>query len=308
MDPLRKLKLFRKGQPVIKVHSIETLMLSHSLASKYKNMPRWKGERNLNRSRIAYLIESIPTIHLPFTWITMLVDGVLYRVNGQHTSTLLTDRPELIDPAMRVVCIHYKCKDFTEAGMLYASIDSRMMTRTTADVNRSLCGGHPQLDRVSDALINVCSSGLRMSTRALLDHKNLTVVDAGELLFQNIDFIVNFSRELLPSRGEDYKHLWRAPVLFAIHQSYGVDPEQAKVFWTAVRDGSSKASLSIPNTLRDYLRATALGGTTIRSTRVNSRYEMAGKQINMWNLWRMNPSRKIKKPPFDHEKEFPEPI
>jgi len=310
MDTLRRLKQFRQGKKVIQVHSVDSVYLTHGLAKKFKNMAAWKGERNLNFARIAYLLESIPIIHLPFMWITVHVKalGMLYRLNGQHTSHIFAERPKLIAPEMRVLVIHYECADLTEVAVLYASLDSRMSTRTSADVNRSLSGGHPRLEVLPDALINVCASGLRMSIRDVLDHKNLTVIDSGELIYHNIDFIVDFAAELLPSRGEDYKHLWRAPVLFAIHQTYRVDPEAAKEFWTVVRDGSSLKKHVVPNVLRDYLRATALGGTTVRSTRVNSRFEMAGKQINMWNIWRKNSRRLLKRPPFDHGKEFPKPI
>lgn len=294
MDALHSLKKFKTGKVVLSPKSVRVVKITPKLAKEFTSMTRWKGERPLSASRMAYLLESLPMVYLPFFWCSVVVGNVVYRMNGQHTTYLFTERPHLIQDGMRAICVEFRCDTETEAAVLYAAIDSRTSSRTVSEVNHSFGGGHPRLEGYNRTFIDLCSGGIRMSTRGVGDHGNLDAIERGELLLGHLDFI-DFAAEILPGKTDEAKHLWRAPVMFVMHRTYLLDVEAAKRFWTVARDGDSPRG-SHPDILRDYLKATALGGTTARSTRSDSRMVMAEKTVRIWNAWRQGKPLRRKVP------------
>lgn len=284
MDAVEALKTFKAGNRTLIPNAMRLAKITPKLATKFKYMQKWDGERPLSESRMAYLIENIPMVHLPFLWITVIINELAYRMNGQHTSTLLSERPELIEPDMRALLVEFECESKAGASVLYASLDARNSSRTVSELNRSFSGGHPRLDRYNKGFIDLCSAGIRTSTNGIQDHGSISIVARGELLYNNLDFI-DFAADILPGRTDESRHLWRVPSIYAMHKTWSVDQEDARTFWECVRDGDTERG-TWPDVLRDYLRATALGGTSVRSTRVDTRAVMGEKCLRVWNAWR----------------------
>lgn len=280
--------------PLVPDKDGQLLPLTPQLAEEFDRMSRWKGERDLNPSRMAYLLTSMNVVALPFVWITVTIAELLYRMNGQHSSRLFCERPALIRPGMIVHRVNYSCDTLEQISKLYGTIDARASARTISEVNRSFSQGHPRLDKHTRSFINLCSTGIRTATRGITDRSSLSVVELGELLLGHLDFI-DFVAEILPKKTSTASHLWRSPVLYALYRTWEVDADAAKKFWILVRDGDHPRDTP-PDMLRDYLKATTLGGGhggSARSSRINSRGIMAEKLIRGWNAWREDRSLRI---------------
>jgi len=285
MDPIKRLLLYKENKKTLDPESVETVPLTPELAKQYDSMARWKGERPLSVARMTFLIDSISKVSIPFQWYSARVKNVVYRMNGQNTSHLLVERPGLLRKGMVAVISKFKCADDTEAAMLYSTIDARISSRSAGEVNNSFRGGHPRLSEHTRATVDVCSSGIRLSTLGVNHHGQVGAIERGEILLNNLDFIDDVS-SIIGAKNERTKHMWRAPVVFAMHQTYPiVDRELFFKFWLAVRDGD-KVRGTMPDLLREYLIATGLGGTTARRSKVHGRAVMCEKVIRSWNAWR----------------------
>lgn len=289
MDPLKRLLMYKNNKKTLDPEDVDVVPVTLELAHQYDSMAMWKGERLLSSSRMAYLLDSIPKVSLPFLWYSARVKNVVYRMNGQNTSRLFVERPGLIRKGMVAVISKFRCMDDIEAAWLYSSIDNRISSRSANEVNNSFRGGHPRLSKHSKATVSLCSAGIRMSVNGVDTRAQLSAIDRGELLLNNLDFIDDVS-SIVMAKNERTKHIWRAPVVYGMHKTYPiVDRELFFKFWEAVRDGDDVRG-TMPDLLREYLIATGLGGTTARRSKVHGRHVMCEKIIKAWNAWRESKS------------------
>ena len=102
----------------------------------------------------------------PVTWAKAYCKetGSTYRVNGQHTSLLMSRMAE--EPGMQkfhATVEVYECATLDDVSRLYATFDSKTMSRTTADINRSFAACVPALEGLPNNAINLCVAGIAYS-------------------------------------------------------------------------------------------------------------------------------------------------
>jgi len=190
---------------------------------------------------------------------------------------------------MRAALIGYHCEDETDVALLYSTIDSRITSRTVPEINNSYRSGHIRLEAYSKTFVTKCASGLRYSLYGINHSQPLSPVEHGELLLQNIDFIEDAGK-IIGMKSESTQHMWRSPVVFAMHRTYlrscQVDKDLFFEFWTEVRSGA-KVRGSMPDLLREHLlRKQVRGSNIVHASGLIDRASMARMCIEVWNRWR----------------------
>ena len=73
--------------------------LTRELAQEFSSMRSLPGERPLKRSRVRFLRQELVDgmFHSP-TWAEVRVGGVVHRMNGNHSSTMLSEAANGIFP------------------------------------------------------------------------------------------------------------------------------------------------------------------------------------------------------------------
>ena len=290
MEPIRRLQILRQPRKILVPEEGRIVPVTTELIEECMGWENIANDRVLSRRRMAWLFESVQTVGIPFRWHCARLAGKYYRLNGNHSLTLFFERPNLIREGMKADIYTYKCIDETELRTIWGAYDARPSNRSVSEINNTFRGGHPRLAQHSASFINLCATGIRMSKVDLLQSKPMTSVDQGELLYSSLDFI-DAVAEVMGTKCPTTTHLWRAPVVYAMHKTYESDVTGFQAFWPLVRDGDSNRG-SVPDLLRDYLIRTTLGSSKIPGIRADSRAIMCEKCIRMWNSWRTQKSLK----------------
>lgn len=263
--------------------------LTMELAKRFYGMGRSFCERPFSGERVARLLAEFkdePT--LDFNWAVAILDGVEYRVNGQHTSTIFATGKYPILPGLSVVLATYICSSRIEITNLWGHLDSRDSSRTRGEVVAAYAQTDAQLAKVPKSIVGLVASGISMAqhTAQLNSTPKLTSEEIGDLVLSNGEFILfcwSLSRNI-----EGQRKIRRAPVYAAMYSTYLVDPEACQLFWTAVRDGTGYPRRDPDRVLHNYLGETKVVSSSKKAYMSESREIFYSKCIHAWNAWRTN--------------------
>ena len=177
----------------------------------------------------------------PVTWATCRCNETneVYRVNGQHTATLLSRIDEI--PEFYVILEEYEADTLDDVAKLWSTFDSRIPVRTNSDINGAFASTVPELREKSSKFINLCVTGLSYS-KWFDQYAAVQPPERAELLLDNVEFCDWLS--LVLNNGVYTKtvcSLWRGPVAAAMHHCWIKSHRAATEFWEAVRDETGPA-------------------------------------------------------------------
>lgn len=270
-----------------------TLKVTRRLAEEFRDATPAPGDRPISRPRVArlrLLVASGQT--LTFDWATAQCDDATYRVNGQHSSTVLAELEEI--PEHCYACVsRYSCDELEDVAELYSMFDSRASARTTRDINRTYAATCTDLDGVASRILDKIVAGLAYEKWG---SNKVTPQDRAALALDNVDYAL-WVVDLIGARseGEDARLLARAPVMAAMARTYSKSKRAATEFWTLVRDASGPDPKSPDRVLSRYLNRHSVnyGGGARRGGSVDRR-EMFVKCLHAWNAWRQGSSTGLK--------------
>lgn len=265
----------------------KTLLITNNLATKFANMEPAPQDRPLSEMRLR-VYEKIANegAFRPVQWASCYCKqtGGTYRVNGKHTSTLFSQMDPLPTNLYAVV-EHYDCDTLNDVSRLYSTYDSKIQSRSTADINRSFAGCVPQLAEIDLATINACVSGYWFSKDLDAYARNNTPAERAEMLLEHHDF-VRFVVGIVGRKcGSPLK---RMPVVAAIYSTFVRAPRVADSFWSEVRDDTGAAPSDPTRKLSKFLLLNS--GASKRSDgarrhRVKDK-EFFVKSLHAWNAYR----------------------
>lgn len=267
----------------------KTVKVSRALAKEFAEMEPAPQDRPLSERRLEVYGKMLANGEFrPVTWAKAYCKEVKgeYRVNGKHTSTLLFGMDRI--PEFYVTVEEYECDVLEDVARLYATFDSRMQTRTAHDINFSFAGTDPKLASLPHRTINLAVSGMAY---VFDPHSRETPPEKAERLLEYPEFVVWMDDILAGDRTDpkrqNSKHLARQAVIAAMFSTYQRSPEDATVFWNAVRDETGESPQCPDRKLARFLMTTGvnMGGGVNRVKKVGTR-EMYAKSIHGWNAWR----------------------
>jgi len=126
-----------------KLISSETVDLTPQLAADFAAMPASLTEREIKPKRVEHLKDAVLGGRaLAFNWMRAKVtdSGILYRVNGQHSSAMLTQLNGQFPDDLKVHIDDYEVPDNASLALLFRQIDNRMSARTIEDISGAYQG------------------------------------------------------------------------------------------------------------------------------------------------------------------------
>lgn len=275
----------------------QTVKVTRELAKEFAEMDPAPEDRPLSERRLEVYRRLFAQGNFrPCTWARAHckeTSGV-YRVNGKHTSTMLSSLAVL--PDFYVTLEDYDCDTLTDVAKLYSTFDSKLQSRTSNDINVSFAGTIPELRPLNIKTLSTLIAGMAMHVWPT-SHESKQPAERAELMFEHVDFML-WSNDILTggtlpqSRGAKRRnsHLVRASVTAAMMGSYYKNKKDAAEFWAAVRDDTGETPDCPDRVLSRYLLTVSMNtgrGMRTGMKNVTSR-EVLVKCINAWNNWRRN--------------------
>src|SRR5262245_23652237 len=121
----------------------ETLPLTPDLAERFKGMLPSPTERMLDPTRVKMLREKAEHGHLiTFNWATAKFGDREYRMNGQHSSTVLCELNGTFPQGLKVHLDSYEVDNKAGLALLFRQFDARKSSRSPTDVSHAYQGLH----------------------------------------------------------------------------------------------------------------------------------------------------------------------
>lgn len=274
----------------------KTLKATRKLASEFDAMEAAPHDRPLSERRLM-VYERIMRQggFRPVSWARArcLETGGTYRINGKHTSRLISTLKDV--PELYVVVEEYECDTLHDVAQLYATFDAKSQSRTARDIYLSFAGVVPELRDLPAKTIALAIGGIAMAKnageRSGRNRDAETAAERAEALLDNIDWALWMAGVLSGGSGDDQRkasrHLQRIPVAAAMYGTWQKAQGDADAFWASVRDGSDPDAKDPTRVLERYLLTTAVdAGQGARRARPVLPREMYVKCIHAWNAWR----------------------
>lgn len=277
----------------------KTQAASKKLAKEFAEMDPAPQDRPLSERRLQ-VYEKIMRAggFRPVSWASAycISTSGTYRVNGKHTSVLLSGMEN--PPELYVTVERYECDELEDVARLYATYDSKMQSRTIGDINRSFAATIPELVDVASRNINLVVGAIAYFKQPTASGRDRDQpADRAEALFDNIGFALWIERLLGRRHGSGKTgHLCRMPVVAAMYGGYLKSQRDASAFWAAVRDETGeRPDLPDRKLARWLLTATSrIGNRSDKPLRYRvSDREIYAKCVHGWNAWRKGESTNL---------------
>jgi hypothetical protein len=279
----------------------KTSKVTKALAMSFAKMDAAPHDRPLSERRLMVYQNLLAQGQFrPVTWASAICKetGDVYRVNGKHTSIMLSGLDKM--PEFFVTVEEYECDTLEDVAQLYATFDSKMQSRSAKDIYLSFAAVVPELANISNKIVSLSVSGMAYHVwQGMATAKQ--PAERAELLLEEPGFVIWLGELLSEGLREDNRqssdHIRRSPVVSAIYASWKKAKGPALEFWTAVRDEIDPDPNSASRKLARFLHR---AGTVARAGTTGSRGVMrAGgrefyvKSLHAWNAWRKNESTNL---------------
>lgn len=248
-----------------------TAPLTRELALEFSTMPCTKGERPIRKDRVEELRGHIEcgSFHSP-DWASGYLNGVRYRVNGQHSSLALIESNGSFPTGLKANIKDFVVDTEEDLGVLFTYFDNQNGARTSRDVLRALLAGSSEYP---DAVTEKVGSAMHFAQCSF--ETKATAVLRNAMLRMHPTFI-DFAYEFV-----GHRQMGKVAVIAAMYKTWKKSPVGADEFWHLVR---SEAHPSPNNATRVLLRV--LRDVPKSNTRHSRDKEVYAKSINAWNNWR----------------------
>jgi hypothetical protein len=279
----------------------KAVKVTKKMAADWAEMSAAKEDRPLSERRLDVYRRAIKEgTFRPVTWSRAWCKELSqwFRVNGKHTSTLLSSIDLKSIDDVFVIVEEFDCDTLEDVAKLYATYDSKIQLRTASDINRSFAATIPELTDIPSRTIGLAVAGLAYA--AIPTQPTVgTAAERAERLFDHTDFVL-FLHELYSPSDEASaasKHLQRNPVAGAIATTYLKSKSAAGEFWRAVRDETgSKPNMPDRKVARMLITNSVDNG--------NGAHRAAGRKMDArafyvkclhgWNAWRRGEATDLK--------------
>lgn len=241
--------------PTFKLISSDVRPLTVELAQRFRDMAASPTERRLDPKRVKYLREKIVAGHaIPFNWATARLGDQLYRMNGQHSSSMLAELNGEFPDGLKVHWDEYTVENGDGLAMLFRQFDDRKSGRSPGDVAGAYQGLYPDLADVDRNIGKMAVEGVWWWRK----HVEAVPVPSGDdayTLFGE-DQVRKFALWVNAVLSIKTPELKRQAVVAAMYATHNANPEVADKFWTEVARGGIETEENHPSTVLDsWLKA-----------------------------------------------------
>lgn len=273
----------------------KTLRPNHGLVSEFATMTPAKSDRNILPARMSLLRKEMVTGRFrTAVWAAVFCKETkqTYRVNGKHTSTLLSQMNGEAPKDIKIYVERYECDTLEDVASLYATFDAKWSARNAGDINKAFAASVPELDGVSLKIINVCVTGMSMSMWGG-NYGQYPADQRAQFIISESDFIV-WANTILAGDQRKVKHLLRGSVVAAMYKTWKVAKSESSEFWNAVLIGEGKVGSPERKLEKVLLTTSVNAGKGALGLKTASPREIIAKCIHGWNAWVSGSSTDLK--------------
>jgi hypothetical protein len=272
----------------------KTLLVTKALADRFVQMDAAPHDRNLSERRLGVYNRLLDLGEFrPVTWAMAhcLETGGNYRVNGKHTSIMLSGRDPV--PEFYVTVEEYECDTLQDVGKLYSTFDSALQSRTAIDIYISFARTVREYDDVWVKVITTTPPGIAMAMLGLDGAKKSQPVDRAEYLLEYVEFVLWLDKLLKDGPRRDPTeprqkgaYFLRQPVLAAMFDSFHKNMKEANEFWCAVRDETAPSRDDPTRYLARFLSNTKIRSSQFGGPKTAGAREINCRCLKQWNAFR----------------------
>jgi hypothetical protein len=279
----------------IRLGKEEIVTLTKELCTELLEMKEFVAERSIRDAHVAYLQRCmVRGLFRPEQVILATAhcqeDKAKYRINGQHTAWAFITLPDDIQQIYKVRMYRYTCKTIDDVRILYGTFDRNYSRSNTTVVNSILLGreGYEEFDR---GMLNVAVNGFSLWKWEVQNRHYLLDIDSRCHIMDAEYHIV--AKQILTflktNKSKITKHIWRAPVVAAMFETFTKCQSAAREFWISVTTGVGFFDKSDPRlVLKNYLERSTIDGKKSSDRKPVSQEEMYRGCVMAWNKWRSN--------------------
>lgn len=268
---------------------------NYALAQKFIEMTPAPGDRGIRQDRLDGHKKALVDgrFRNDAVWASCCCHetGETYRVNGNHTSTMVAETLPL--PELYVIISHYEADTLDDVAKLYAEFDKKDTARTSADINRAYSQTHEILKNLPTKIFNLvaqaiafCDHGESYSTKTTADSRAARVKD-------HVDFAMWLHNMIGAGKSEETKCFARGAVIASMLESHRESAANATDFWAAVRDETGPNQALADRVLARWLRTAvisrgpglSMGDKSGDNSKSTSPPEFYYRCITAWRAW-----------------------
>jgi len=231
----------------------ETVPLTRELAAEFAALPKSPSERVLDPKRIKKLRDKVIAGRvLPFNWATVQVGDDIFRMNGQHSSTMLCELNGAFPKEQFVHRDYFEADSLDSAGVLFGQFDARLSVRTRTDFCGFQQGRYPELLELPRPGVKEAAEGYRFFMKTVEGLPVPGNEDEFTVLADN--HLRDFARWVVTDIFPNLP-VTRPGVVACIYATTQVS-EDAKLFWHRVAEPIEEGHAQI---LHDWLEEVGQG-------------------------------------------------
>lgn len=262
--------------------SLDLVPLTRSFAKTFSEMPTYGGDRDreslTGKRRIQWLETKIEDgeFYSP-VWSTARLGGREYRVDGGHSSRMLTHLNGSFPQGLQVAIRRFDCRTEMDMAMLFDQFDHRRSLRDMKDKINAHKAIEPNLSDVSMSNLKILLAGLSYCLSGCGEERSLDEDERVRLLHEHQKFIKWGARFLSA-------YTRRCGVIAAMYAMWRKNEWEAEVFWDEAINASNPDAISPTRRLNTFLM-TSHADIRAGLNKWNQR-AMYVKCIHAWNAWK----------------------
>lgn len=271
-------------EPLFKLVSSETKPLTPELAERFKAMLPSPTERVFDPARAKMLREKAEAGQfITCNWATATVGDKEYRVNGQHTSAVLSELNGQFPEGLTVHLDTYKVDSMEGLAQLFRQFDYRKGGRTPTDVSGAYQGLYTDLADISRGSAKLAVEGV-----AWYD-KNVEGLPApkGDDIYTlfgktGLHPFIRWVGEVFTIKTPELK---RQTIVAAMYGTFEKNDAEARKFWIEVGRGGVEFDDNHPTTVLDAFLKSAIEDKRKIELKAGNFYQAS---VYAWNAYREN--------------------
>jgi hypothetical protein len=207
-----------------------------------------------------------------------------YRVNGKHTSTLLSQKNGTFPKDLYVTIGEYEADTLQDAVDLYSTFDKPCSGKTAGDNYLAYASVLPELRDVDSRIISAAAIGICFAIWEE-SSKHRSSEERGKLVLANPEFVL-WLQSILGKRSKENSHMFRMPVAAAMFKTWSKAKAASTDFWTLVRDESGPTPDCPDRKLSKFLTTSRLHPKNFTDVKAAGNRETYVRCLHAWNAWR----------------------
>jgi hypothetical protein len=255
--------------------------LTRELAQQYNEMAPSPTERQLKPAHVNYLREKAEANQLvTFHWATAKLGNQVFRMNGQHSSAMLTELNGEFPVGLKVHIDHYGVEDEHGLALLFGQFDPQKGCRNAVDLAGSYQGIYPPLHGLPPAVVKLGADGAVWYRTHILGIPAKDPTTKYEILGEPV--IQRFARwasdDVFSMKTPELKNIFVVASMFG---TFMANEKEAMAFWAQVaRSGFDTEEDTVHSVIDTWLQSIRAGDVQVKP--------VEGWQglINAWNCHR----------------------